>query len=235
MINLTGREKTAISNIDERKLETLIDQALQNERSDGLHQLVPSDCGLYLATKLHRFERSLGELAESKSAQKRERKRSEAMRAGSDLSSALSQMKDRVKREVEDGQLFYVDDHIFWPHHFHKELTVSVSYKWRRTDENPWDHGRIEFHHKFCPRPDFTVPRPKRKPSAAKQKQDLQDALSQEWEYLKDLALFSVRDFFREGGDGSKIPASFQAVTDQRTSGLNNFSAKFWHETTPEN
>lgn len=232
MINLTDREKTAISDIDERELESLIDKALQNERVGGLHQLFPSDCGSYLATELHKFERSLRELAESKSAQKRERKRSEAMRAGRNLSFALSQMKDRVKREIEDGLMFYVDDHIFWPHHFHKDLRVSVSYKWRQTVENPWTHGRIEFNHQHNPRPDYTAPHPKRKPSAAKQKQDLQDALSREWEHLKDLALFSVRDFFREGGDGSKIPASFKAVPDQRTSRLNNFSAKFWHEKT---
>jgi hypothetical protein len=39
VINLTDREKTAISNIDERDLETLIDQALQDERATGFHQL----------------------------------------------------------------------------------------------------------------------------------------------------------------------------------------------------
>ena len=231
MINLTEREKTAIANIDEHELRNLIDQALQNERAAGLHQLVGSDSGPYLASELYKFERSLRELAESKSAKKRDRKRSEAMRAGSDLSFALSQMKDRVKREIKDAELFYVDDHIFWPHHFHKDLSVSVSYKWRHAVEDQWSHGRIEFQHQHNPRPDFTSPRPKRKPSVAKQKQDLQDVLSWEWEHLKDLALFSVRDFFREGGDGSKIPDSFQAAKDQRTSGLNNFSAKFWHET----
>lgn len=231
VINLTDREKTAISNIDERELETLIDQALQVERATGFHQLLHSDCGAYLATELSKFERSVRELAESKSAKKRDRKRSDAIRAGRNLSFALSQMKARVKTEIEDGQLFYVDDHIHWPHRFSKELRVSVSYKWRRTVEEPWAHGRIEFHHQYNPRPDYAAPRPKRKPSAAKQEQDLQDDLSRTWEHLKDLALYSVRDFFREGGDGSEIPASFQAVKDQHTSGLNNFSAKFWHET----
>lgn len=232
MINLTDREKAAISSIDERELETLIDQALQYERATGLHQLFPLDCGAYLATELHKFERSLRELAVSKSAKKRDQKRSEAMRAGRNLSFALSQMKARVKAEVEDGRLFYVDDQIYWPQHFSKELRVCISYKWRRTVEDSWTHGRIEFHHQHNPRPDYTSPPPKRKPSVAKQKQDLQDTLSREWEHLKNLALFSVRDFFRAGGDGSEIPASFQAKPDQQTSGLNNFSAKFWRETT---
>ncbi|OIQ42811.1 MAG: hypothetical protein BM560_01110 [Roseobacter sp. MedPE-SWde] len=230
MINLTDREKVAISNIDDRELETLIDQALQTERSAGLHQLFPSDCGSYLTTELQKFERSLRELAVSKSAQKRDRKRSEALRAGRNLSFAVSQMKERVKTEAEDGQLFYVDDQIYCPHHFSKELRVNVSYRWRRTVEDPWAHGRIEFRHQHSPRPDYFLPRPKRKPSAAKQKKDLQDTLSREWEYLKDLALFSVRNFFRAGGDGSEIPASFQAVADQHTFGLNNFSTKFWDE-----
>jgi hypothetical protein len=230
VINLTCREKEAISNIDERELETLIDQALQYERAAGLRQLFPSDCGSHLAAELHKFERSPGELAEAKSAKNRDQKRTEAVRAGRNLSFALSQMKARVKTELEDGQLFYVDDQIYWPQHFSKELRVSVSYKWRRTVEDPWTHGRIEFHHQHNPSTDYTSPRPKRKPSVAKQKQDLQDTLSREWVHLKDLALFSVRDFFREGGDGSKIPSLFQAVVDPRTSRLNNFSAKFWGE-----
>ncbi len=232
MINLTDREKAAISNIDEHELESLIDQALQNEHAAGLHQLFPLDCGSYLATEFHKFERSLRELAESKSAKKRDQKRSEAVRAGRNLSFALSQMKARVETEVKDGQLFYVDDQIYWPHHFSKELRVCVSYKWRRTVEDPWTHGRIEFHHQHNPRPDYTSQRPKRKPSVAKQQQELQDTLSREWEHLKDLALFSVRDFFRAGGNGSEIPASFQAVVGPGTSTLNNFSAKFWGEAT---
>ncbi|MFY1712356.1 hypothetical protein [Tritonibacter mobilis] len=230
MINLTDREKAAISNIDESELEALIDQALQNERADGFLQLFPWDCGPYLRSELHNFERSLQELAESKSAHKRGRKRLEALRAGRKLSFALSQMKGRVKTEVEEGQLFYVEDQIYWPHHFSNELRVNVSYRWRRSVEDPWAHGRIEFRHQHNPRPDYTSSLPMRKPSVAKQKQDLQDALSREWEHLKDLALCSVRDFFRAGGDGSNIPASFQAVADQRTLGLNNFSTKFWDE-----
>ncbi|MEP3296108.1 hypothetical protein [Tateyamaria sp.] len=74
MINLTDRERAATSNIDERELEALIDQALKNERSARLNQLHPSDCGSYLATEFHKFERSLRELTESKSAKKPDQK-----------------------------------------------------------------------------------------------------------------------------------------------------------------
>jgi len=42
------------------------------------------------------------------------------------------------------------------------------------------------------------------------------------------LGLYSLRDYFKGGGDGSKIPQSFQAKTDSYSRGLNNFSAKFW-------
>lgn len=41
-------------------------------------------------------------------------------------------------------------------------------------------------------------------------------------------ALYSVRDFFREGGDGSKIPETFKAVADPHTGELNNYSLRFW-------
>ena len=43
---------------------------------------------------------------------------------------------------------------------------------------------------------------------------------------MRDLALFSVRDFFRNGGNGADIPEAFDAITDRGS--LNNFSLKFW-------
>lgn len=61
-----------------------------------------------------------------------------------------------------------------------------------------------------------------------RQAQERQGALYREWEHLKSLALYSVRDFFRDGGNGAEIPKIFQATPDAYMRGLNNFSAKFW-------
>ena len=40
-------------------------------------------------------------------------------------------------------------------------------------------------------------------------------------------ALYSVRDFFREGGDGDDV---FRATVDSHTRDLNNYSMRFWSQ-----
>jgi len=58
--------------------------------------------------------------------------------------------------------------------------------------------------------------------------QKRQDQLFSEWEHLKRLALQSVQQYLKDGGDGAAIPETFQVVTDQHNGVLNNFSARFW-------
>ncbi|KOX64352.1 hypothetical protein AA303_14690 [Pseudomonas psychrophila] len=76
--------------------------------------------------------------------------------------------------------------------------------------------------------PDYAQLLSKRKPSAAKAASDQQDKLYREWEYLKMQALCSMREFFRDGGDGIDIPKSFAVRPSQYGGGLNNFSCNFW-------
>jgi hypothetical protein len=115
------------------------------------------------------------------------------------------------------------------PHHFGESMNVRVSYRWRRTVDDEWTFGSITFVHKVDLRPDYTMPAPKRKPSAVKQEQDLQNRLYQAWEHLMRGALHSVRDYFKEG-DGGKILETFQATVDSHTRGLNNYSTQFWRQ-----
>ncbi len=89
---------------------------------------------------------------------------------------------------------------------------------------------RIIFSHVVDSQPDSTQPRPDRKPGAAKLEQDRQDNLYREWEHLMRLALCSLRDFFRDGGNGNAIPPTFQAKADPHSRRLNNYSARFWTE-----
>ncbi|MES6350847.1 hypothetical protein U6U03_12115, partial [Cutibacterium acnes] len=116
------------------------------------------------------------------------------------------------------------------PYRFSKELSVRVGYRWRRTVEDEWTFASITFTHVHDPRPDYTLPIPKRKPSAAKQEQERQNSLYQTWEHLMRGALYSVRDYFRDGGDGDKIPDTFQATVDSHSRGLNNYSTQFWRK-----
>ena len=41
-------------------------------------------------------------------------------------------------------------------------------------------------------------------------------------------ALYSVRDYLRQGGVGDKIPEIFRVTVDSRTRALNNYSTQFW-------
>ncbi|MGR9206326.1 hypothetical protein ACU8OG_20690 [Rhizobium leguminosarum] len=231
-INISDSEKSALKAIDRRELDNLIDQAVREVQLGTLSRLPLSSCGTYVATKLTYFGKALKALSEAKSAKNIENKRDSAVRAGRDLSFAFSSMKCRMETEEQEGERFYVDENILWPSHFGKNLVVRVSFRWRRTVNDEWTFGKITFRHEVQPHPVYASPRPKRKLSAWKQAEEQQNELGSTWEHFMRDALYSVRDFFREGGDGNKIPETFQAVPDPRTGMLNNFSLKFWRENT---
>lgn len=229
-INIPRDQQVAIAAIDASELDRLIEQAIREERSGDLHRLPLGNCGSYIATKLHSFDQALAKHREAKAPRKRAETGDGLGRAGRDLSFAVGAMKQRMETEQKEGQLFSIDDQIIPPHRFSKHLRVRVSYRWRRTVDDEWSFGHITFVHDADLRPDYTTPVPKRKRSAAKQEQDLQDRLYQTWEHLMRGALYSVRDYFRDGGDGDKIPETFQATVDSYSRGLNNYSTQFWRQ-----
>ncbi|MBN9586101.1 MAG: hypothetical protein BGN84_02890 [Afipia sp. 62-7] len=229
-INIPRDQQIVIAAIDDSELDRLIDQAVGEERSGELHRLALTNCGSYIATKLHAFDRALTRHREAKATRKRAETEEALRRAGYDLSFAVGVMKKRVEAELKEAQLFFVDDQIMPPHRFSKHLSVRVSYRWRRTVDDEWTFGNITFVHDVEPSPDYTTRTAKRKPSAAKREQDVQNRLSQTWEHLMRGALYSVRDYFREGGDGDKIPDTFQATVDSYSRGLNNYSTQFWRQ-----
>lgn len=227
-INIPRDQQIALAAIDASAVSSLIEQAIREEQSGEMLRLSLVNCGSFIATKLHRFEQALAKHRLAKAPRKRAETGDALRRAGDDLSFAVDAMKRRMETEKEEGQLFFVDDQIAPPYHFSKHLSVRVSYQWRRTVDDNWTFGSITFVHEVDLRPDYTVPAPKRKPSAAKQEQDLQNRLYQTWEYLRRGALCSVRDYFREGGDGDNIPNTFQTTVDSHTGGLNNYRTEFW-------
>lgn len=229
-INIPRDQQVALASIDASELDRLIEQAIREERSGDLHRLALANCGSYIGTKLHSFDRALAKHREAKAPRKRAETGDALRRAGHDLSFAVGAMKQRLETERKEAQLFIVDDQIVPPHRFSKHLSVRVSYRWRRTVDDEWTFGSITFVHVVDLRPDYTTPAPKRKPSAAKQEQDLQNRLYQTWEHLMRGALYSVRDYFREGGDGDKIPDTVQATIDSHSRGLNNYSTQFWRQ-----
>lgn len=229
-INISREEQSAISDIDASELDRLIDKAIQGEQSGDLHRLPLTRCGTYVSTKLHYFDQALTRHRIAKSARKREETGDALRRAGRELSFAFSAMKQRMETEQAEAELFQIDDQIIPPYRFTKTMSVRVSFRWRQTIADEWQRGSITFVHQHDPRPDYTTPTPKRKTSAAKQEEQLQNQLYQTWEHLMSGALCSVRDYFRDGGDGAKIPETFQVTVDSYSRGLNNYSTQFWRQ-----
>lgn len=228
-INMSRNEE-AVGAIDINALKKLIDQCIREGFPTALYPLGLAHCGPYVATKNRDFEQALARHGTAKSSKKRAETEHYAVRAGDDLVFAVQQMKDRLDREREEGLLFYVEDQIIPPYQFSEDLSVRVSYRWRRNIEDVWSYGSIVFSHHVDLRPDYTLPPPKRKPSAAQLRRDRQDQLYRTWEHLKGLALHSVRGYFRSGGSGNSIPATFAARTETYRGELNNHSADFWRE-----
>lgn len=226
-LNLSREERDALNAVDIAVLRERIEQALHNKCASSLSDLRLDRCGQYPSTELRAFERALRDYDAARAAKKCAETEYRARRAGGNLEFAIERMKERVRIEDEESQLFFVDDHFFQPLHLREHMTATVSYRWRTTVDEEWKFGNITFIHDVELRPDYHSPPPRRNPSARKQEQDRQDRLLQEWEHLMKLALHSVREFFRKGGNGRDIPKTFQVKVDW-SRGLNNFSADFW-------
>lgn len=227
--NIPADEQEALLAIERGQLSTLIEQAIQKEQSIDLRRYL-ARCGSFVSGHLHSFEQALDRHRQAKAAYKREQTASDLRCAGYKLSSAVEAMQRRVEEEREDGKLFFVDDHIWPPHRFDKALSVRVSYRWRRTVDDPWTDGSIIFNHQVELRPNYAIPAPRRKPSKAKQEQDLQNTLYQTWEYLMRGACDSVWEFLKAGGDGAQIPKTFTATVNAHSRDLNNYSTQFWRD-----
>lgn len=222
------QERDALKAIDTDVLDKLIEQSIDEKCPSSLRILRLESCGPYAASQFRAFGKALVEYGSAKAAKKLAETESRALRAGSDLAYAIRQMKGRVETEEREEQFFYVDDLIMTPNDLSEQLTVRVTYRWRSTIENKWQYGSIVFTHDVDLRPHYTISPPKRKPSARKLKEDRQEELYRKWECLMRLGLYSVREFFREGGDAAVIPKTFQAKVDSHTRELNNFSCRFW-------
>lgn len=222
-------QRAALTAIDDSDLNGLIEQSIQEERSGNLHSIRLASCGPYVASRLQHFDRALAKHREAKATRKRAETESTLRHAGHDLIFSIQAMKQRMEIEQKEEQLFHVGGEIP-PYHFNKRLSARVSYRWRKTVDDKWTHGHITFTHDVDLTPDYRQQQPKRKPSAAKQQEEVQRQLSEAWEHLMMGALYSVRDYFREGRDGGNIPEIYKATVDPHSRRLNNHSTRFWSQ-----
>jgi hypothetical protein len=230
---LSEQEKAALKATDIRQVEELIDQVMWDFCTNSLRDLRLASCGPFVAERLRRLERDLAEYAKAKAAKKRAEAQTTARRAGSDLLYAIRDMQHRMVEEEKETELFRVDDAISPPYRFRDRIEVRVSYQWRETVDGEWTYGSITFIQDVDMRPDYTLPAPKRKPSATKQEDARQETLYKHWEHLVTLALHAVRGYLKSHGNGFAIPNTFQPKTDGRSRWLDNLSCNFW-QTKPD-
>lgn len=227
---LSQREMTAIKAIDTCEVERRVSQALDEGRPTALCGLHLSSAGLHIATHLHRYEQDLASYSKAKAASKRSQTRSRAWSSGHDLVYAVRDMKRQVEEQEKEVQLFQINDQITPPFRFSDRVEVQVGYKWRATADTAWTFGAITFFQNVDMRPDYTRSQPPRKLSAAKLEEQRQKTLFGHWDHLRMLALHSVHEFFKAGGDGSTIPEKFEVKPGGTDRHLNNFSCDFWGE-----
>lgn len=227
-INLTKDEFEAIRCVDDELLRKLIEECLQEQRIYRLRALQIERCGDFVAYRLREYEKALYDLEKAKAPKKVAEIESRARRAGGNLESAIAQMKDRAEKEQEERQLFFIDDLIMPPNRFDEHLSVRISYRWRKAEADDWAYGVVTFTHELVEQPDCSISPPRRKRSAAQKERERQEKLWYVWGHLKNLGLWSVREFFKEGGNGADIPMIFKALEGSYHGGLNNHSAKFW-------
>ncbi|QGX40164.1 hypothetical protein [Permianibacter aggregans] len=229
-IYTSNHEQAALDAIDVDELERFIDRCMEERRLLDSSKFSLSSCGPYVSSAYGEFQRAMRNYVAAKSVRKIDETRFEASRAGDDLASAVYRMKERVEVERKERELFYVDDDIAWPYAFTEKMTVRVNYQWRESVMAEWKRRSITFSHFAKLAPTYTLPYTKRKPTASKLKEEQQESLAREWRNLRFSALCSVRDYFRDGGDGNAIPNEFNVRPDPYTRGLNNYSTRFWRE-----
>lgn len=220
-------EAEALRTIDLRELDRLVEDAIWQSRSGELHALRIASCGAYVSSRLYRFDQAVVANNKAKAAKKRAETATDLRRAGMDLVDAVREMKDRLEEDEKEQELVHVDDIGVSPRTFTPRMSIRISYRWRETPEDTWTFGAITFEHEHDTSPDYSLPRPTRKLSKARQEDELQDTLYRVWDHLRISALQSVREYLTSGRDWSAIPETYR-VTTGHSRYLNNYSTQFW-------
>lgn len=213
IIKIPDDERDTLKAIDIVRLCHVIEEYPCDEQLKALRIFQLNNCGRYIADQFHAYQKALRAYSTATSSRKIDDTKKTLYCANNRLISAIQLMKERVETEEKEDQHFHVDDDIQVPFSFTTHLTVRILYRWRKSITYNWESGCIAFVYDVL---------------QESGKRDRQEMLYREWEILRDSGLQSVRDFFRQGGNGSAIPKTFQAVVNRYTQGLDNFSTDFW-------
>lgn len=223
-LNTSDHVMKTIRNVDPHALDTALEDCLAHRRCSGLTGFGLANCGEHVASELRSFESAVNALSLAKSARKIDQTGQLARRAASSLSSALRNAQTAIAGEELQRELFYIDDEIRPPFRLDEEMSVFLTFQCRASATDPWDHGHIEFTHQ---RRALKVNAPSARRGAA-QRRLRDDALFREWDHLRKLSLWSLREFFRKGGAARDVPKRFAVRVQGYERSLYNGSEKFW-------
>ena len=224
-------EAEALRTIDLRELDRLVEDAIWQSRLGELHDLRLASCGTYVSSRLYRFDQAIATNNKAKAAKKRAETATDLRRAGMDLVDAIREMKGRLEEDEKEQELVHVDDILASPRTFTPRMSIRVSYRWRETPDDAWTSGAITFEHEHDTSSDYSLPRPARKLTTARQEDELQDTLYLVWDHMRVSALQSVREYLTSGRDRSAIPETYRVRTGHSRY-LNNYSTQFWRTDT---
>lgn len=231
-INIPNTVRDVLKTLDLEQLATLIAQIVSDGRPGATHILGLEGCGPYVTSCRRIFEQALTEHSKAKSSATRQRTESNVRSTADKLMDSIRQMISRLEIEEKESSFFYIEDRILPPSRFSENLIVRINFQWRSEENNDWRFGSICYRYTANFDSGLESCQVVGKLSAARKEQDRQGLLCREWEHLAQLALSSLREYFRKGGDGARIPSSFQVLNERYDRGLNNFSADFWRERT---
>lgn len=230
-LNLQPSEQVALRAIDAEVLDALIEECLNKNSIAPLRSLSLRNCGPFVERHLTHFEEALTAVKTAKTARSIEVACEKAKRSGDDLISAVLAMIQRLQTEERDANAFHVYDDYVEPFSFSSDLDVTIRFRWKRPSEEDWSYGSFTIRHTVPPVSPFygnRVGMNRKRPSPSKLKMETDARLSSAWHHMRRVSLYSVRDFFRSGGDGAAIPRNFIAKADA-SGGLNNCCADFWN------
>lgn len=142
-INIPRDQQAALAALDVDAIRRMIDDALRMEQPGDLYPRL-SNCGPYVANRLHTFERDLARFRQAKAAKKREETYKDAHRAGYKLKDAIEAMRARLEQERKFAELFLIDDLITPPRPALRPQIASPDWTFdHRSDLSPADYRRI--------------------------------------------------------------------------------------------
>lgn len=172
-------EAYALTDLDTRRVRSIVDDAIEQQRLPIADKIGLTACGMCVSRETSYFERSLNDYRSARAKSKIAETRLRAQQAGRTLVSVFEERKGRLENEQQERQRFEVNCVHRTPALFNKELTVTIRFQWRKSDDDRWNPGNITFRYDAEPQISSLDYEPPSNFSDAKRKAHLQESLAE--------------------------------------------------------